>query len=340
MEGIIRLFTTIAPDFQVLWLAAKDLLTSSNPYQNPQIFTGVGYPPNTLLFYLPLTIMNYQLAQNLFTLLSLLSILGIIYLSLNLLKIKPTYILEISIFIVVIIAFPTKFTLGMGQNNLITFFLLLLSFYLYLKKNYKWTGIVLGLSFSFKTIFIYFLIYYILKKEWKVIVYSILTLILTTIIIYLIRGNLYLYSYYTQVVLPPLSRFEGREIYYNQGLSGFISRMVTDIDLRKNLTALTSLILISVNAYIIFTKNKFDLVISFTIITLLLLDSLAWQHHFVFLIFPFIVLIKYSKSVMSIIVILSSYVLAAINVPDITFLSSNLFFATLLLYIMNLKYLK
>ncbi|EKE06134.1 MAG: hypothetical protein ACD_19C00079G0039 [uncultured bacterium] len=75
VNSIIRLFTIIAPDFQVLWLAAKDLTTTNNPYLNTQIFTGVGYPPISLLFYLPLTNLNYMVAQNIFTAISIVCIL-------------------------------------------------------------------------------------------------------------------------------------------------------------------------------------------------------------------------------------------------------------------------
>ena len=74
IESIVRLFTTVAPDFNVFWNAASDLITTNNLYLNPYIFTGVGYPPNSLLLYLPLTSLSYQFAQNIFTILSLVSL--------------------------------------------------------------------------------------------------------------------------------------------------------------------------------------------------------------------------------------------------------------------------
>jgi alpha-1,2-mannosyltransferase len=197
-----------------------------------------------------------------------------------------------------LLSFPTKFTLGMGQNNFIALVLLLFSYLLYKEKKLQDAGILLGLAISLKTIFVYFLLFYILKKQWKVIAYAFLILLLSTLLIYLIRGNLDLYKFYLTDLLPPLFRFENREIYTNQGLSGFISRLFTDIYIRKLLTSAISITLVLYNTFIVLKNKKIDLVFSLTIITLLLIDSLAWQHHFVWLLFPFIVLVKYSKNIL------------------------------------------
>jgi len=115
-NSLIRLFTTSAPDFEVLWLGAKDLIAGSNPYINPQIFTGIGYPPNTLFFYVPLTFLNYQTAQNVFTALSLVSLVLIIYLSMRLRFPKIDKLTFVLFLVLSLLFFPTKFTLGMGQN--------------------------------------------------------------------------------------------------------------------------------------------------------------------------------------------------------------------------------
>lgn len=339
MESLTRLFTTTAPDFNVLWTASKDLLTSNNPYLNSKIFTGVGYPPNSLLFYLPLTNFSYLVAQNIFTVLSIVSILVSILLTLKILKIKYNFILFLILFLLTLLSFPTKFTLGMGQNNFIALSLILASFYFFKSKKIILSSILLGLVISLKTIFIYFLIFFVIKKQWKIVVSSLAIILFSVLIVYLIRGNFDLYTYYLTDVLPPLFRFEDREIYYNQGISGFISRIVTDLELRKNLTMIVSVVLISINAYMVLVKKNLNLLFSLTTITLLLIDSLAWQHHFVWLLFPFIVLWQHkSKSYLKYLLI-ASYILVSLNVPEIKYLSSHLFFGTLILYGMNVKYL-
>lgn len=337
-NSIVRLFTTVAPDFEVLWLAASDSITSSNPYLNTQIFTGVGYPPNTLLFYLPLTIFNYMTAQNIFTIVSIISLLLIIFLIFRILNISNKY--YFFCLIASLFSFPAKFTIGMGQNNFIALALLILSYFLYKQKKLVFAGIIVGLSISLKTIFVYFLLFYLFKKEWKILVYSISTILFSILLIYFIRGNLDLFLYYYQNVLPPLFRFENREIYMNQGISGFVSRLFVDLSIRKLLTTVISLILILYNAFIIFKRKNIDLVFSLIIITLLLIDSLAWQHHFVWLIFPFITLIKYSDNLKDKLIVLISYFLISLNIPESVFLQDNVFWGTLILYGLNLKYLR
>ena len=162
----------------------------------------------------------------------------------------------------------------------------------------------------------------------------------SVLIVYLIRGNFDLYTYYLTDVLPPLFRFEDREIYYNQGISGFISRIVTDLELRKNLTMIVSVVLISINAYMVLVKKNLNLLFSLTTITLLLIDSLAWQHHFVWLLFPFIVLFSYPARLKDKFIITFAYILISLNLPNSLLFSNNVFIGTLILYCLNVKYLK
>lgn len=339
VNSLVKLFTTVALDFEVLWYAARDLLTINNPYLNTVIFTGVGYPPNSLLFYLPLVNLDYLIAQNIFTIVSIVSLFLCVYISLKILEINN----KLLIFIIssfVLLSFPAKFTLGMGQNNIIALLFLLLSFYFFKDKKMYFAGILLGLSISLKTIFVYFVLYFILEKQWKVILYTTVTIVASIMIVYLIRGNLDLYKFYYTDIIPPLLNFENREIYYNQGLSGFVSRIIDDLQTRKTLTLIGSGLLVLVNAYFIYFKKNVNLLLSFTVITLLLIDSLAWQHHFVWLLFPFIVLMKNSCNFKDKVLIFLTYVLISLNIPDSTLLNSNVFIGTLILWRINIKYLK
>lgn len=338
-ESIIRLFTTIAPDFRVLWLASHDLFSSSNPYLNPNIFTGVGYPPNSLIFYLPLTIFDYLTAQNIFTVISVVCLIFCLYVTFKIINIKNNYLFIILLFLT-LLSFPTKFTLGMGQNNFIGLLLLLLSFYLFKIKKLYQSGILLGLAISLKTIFLYFLIYYLIKKQWKLIFSVLLVLILSIVTIYIIRSDLSLYGFYIKKVLPPLFRFEDREIYYNQGVSGFVSRIINNVNLRKILTDIISTVLVLINIYFVKFKKNTNLSFSLTVLTLLLIDNLSWQHHFVWLIFPFMVILKTIVKSSGRLLIIFAYILISINVPGVKLLSSNLFWGTMILYGMNIKYLK
>lgn len=344
--SLSKILATIAPDFNVLWLASKDLIVGNNPYLNPDIFTGVGYPANTLLFYIPFTFFNYHVAQAIFTLLSLAAIIYSIFLSFKILVNKVPLEYFLLAIALALISFPTKFTLGMGQNNAIALLILLISYFLYKREKSILAGIFLGIAISFKTIFIFFLLYYFLQKRWKLLLYTFITVGVFVIATALIP-NYGWYDYYLTKALPPLFELSGREIYYNQGIMGFVSRITTNLELRKYLNLFLSLILIAIPSYYALKSRNKNLTFSIFLVTLPLVDTLSWQHHFVWLIFPFIIIAYYlskAKSNYLWILLGVSYLLISWNFknpsiylefPEILLLS-NQFYGALILWGLNL----
>ncbi len=349
ISSFLRLITTIAPDFHVLWTTAKFLSAGNNPYLVQDIFTGVGYPPSTLLFYLPLTIFNYQLAQNIFTFLSFLSLLGIIYISVKIARKKFSWRYLLLFAFLSLISFPTKFTLGMGQNNLLAFLLLLLSYYFFKNKKKVASGLLLGTAIAFKTIFGFFILYYFVKKEWRVFFYSLVAVSFSIILVGLI-SDINFYTYYFHKIIPPLLNVAGREIYYNQGLMGFFSRLTSDLILRKQLTSISSLALLFTATHLSIRNKKDDLSFSLLIIGLLLIDTLSWQHHFVWLVFPFILLFEKARKygAGALLLIVFSYLLISWNFGSTLAFSgilgsiiySHTFLGTLVLLFVNIYLLK
>ena len=349
INSFLRLIATISPDFHVLWTATKFLSAGNNPYLAQDIFTGVGYPPNTLLFYLPLTIFNYQLAQNIFTFLSFLSLLGIVYISVKIARKKFSWTHLLLFAFLALISFPTKFAFGMGQNNLLAFLLVLLSYYFFKKRGRVASGLLLGAAIAFKTIFGFLVIYYFIKKEWRVFFYSLVAISFFIILVGLI-SDINFYTYYFHKVIPPLLNVAGREIYYNQGLMGFFSRLTSDLIFRKQLTWISSLIILFTITYFSIRKKKDDLSFSLFIIGLLLVDTLSWQHHFVWLIFPFILLFEKAKKykVGVLILIIVSYSLISWNFSSTLAFSgllgpiiySHTFLGALMLLFVNIYLLK
>lgn len=347
--SVYRIITSIAPDFSVFYLTAKDLFSGNNPYQNSKIFTGLGYPPNTLLFYLPFIFFSQKLAQTLFTLISLSSIIAAVYISLKLAKNKFNLLHFILFLSLTLLSFPTKFTLGMGQNNAVALLLLLLSFHYHRKNNYLFSGIILGLAIALKSIFGFFFLFYILKKRWKILAYASST-ILATIIITISISDANLYQYWITKVIPPLLNLKGREIYYNQGILGFISRFSDNLFIRRYLSLLVSLVTLTITTIFAMRKKNEAAQFSLFLITLVLIDTLSWQHHFIWLIFPYILISNFilkSKHIRLYILILTSYFLVSWNIKEpntfSTFPSSlilsNTFFGTVLLFFLNVIFL-
>jgi len=316
--SFFKITTSPAPDFSVFYYGAKDLILKQNPYQDPKLFTGIGYPPLTLLFFLPLAIMPYQIAQSVWLGLSFLSLLGAVYLSL---KISLGHFSRRFFWLVlalVLFAFPTKFTFGMGQSNLVALFLLLLAFSLFKDKKSILAGLILGLVCLIKPILASFLLLFFLKKAW-IVVFTAFLMINFFILVSFFIFNPNLYWFYINEIIPQLLNLAGREIYYNQGIMGFISRSVLDLGLRRNLTILFSLAITGMTFWIIKGKgegkNKFAIFFP----AILLLDTLSWQHHFVWLIFPFIAIysrLLKAKFVPLKLILLLAYILVAINFKD------------------------
>jgi len=98
-------------------------------------------------------------------------------------------------------------------------------------------------------------------------------------------------------------------------------------------------------------KKKEDLELSLFIITLLLIDTLSWQHHFVWLMFPIIILGYYvarSRKVCLGLLIIFSYLLISWNFKNPSLFSqfpeslvlSHTFYGTFMLYLLNVLLLK
>ena len=268
--SLYRIVTTTGPDFSVLWLVAKDYYKTPNPYLNPVIYTPNAYPPFSNLFYIPLTFFPFGIALTIFTLVSFFSIIGSVYLSLKLVFKKfdlYTMLLGLSL---TLVSFPTKFTLGMGQVNAITLFLLLYSFYLNSKNKSVLSGVLMGIAIMLKPIFGFFLIYFILQKSWKMIFYLLMTVSAGFLgsLIYYGPG---LWIFWVKDVMTPLMNLAGRESYYNQGLLGFVSRITLSIHIRKITQWADILIVVPVIFYWLKKRNNL-LTLSAFIISLFFLS--------------------------------------------------------------------
>lgn len=337
-----KIATSLAPDFSVFYNAALDIVHGQNPYLDAKLFTGVVYPPISLLFFLPLTWLPYSTAQLIWLGLSFLALLGGIYLSCIICFGNFSWRLFLSFLAFSLLAFPTKFTFGMGQSNLVAFFLLLLAFCFWQNKKQILAGLLLSIVCLLKPIFVFFLLFFLFKKSWL----TIFTASITVIILFLgsfliIKPELYIF--YIKKIMPVLLNPLGREVYYNQGFMGFVSRHVSDLSLRTGLNFLLSLILLIITFLAIrkSVRSKEEFAVFFP--TLLLIDTLSWQHHFVWLIFPFLVVFKYLIKIENVwpkILLFLSYVLVAINFKEPIFFLSHVFWGTLILWTLNIYILK
>ena len=321
------------------------MLARINPYTDPSIYTPNAYPPISEIFYLPLGLLPYTQALAIFTFLSFASIVGSVLLSLKLVLKRVPWHYFLLFLGGTLMSFPTKFALGMGQINPIVLFLLLLGVYLDRKNNSLWAGVFLSVAIALKPIFVFFLLFFVLKKSWKTVLTSVL-LVTILAISTLTFWPLDIWISWFETGIIPLSNFAGREAYVNQGIVSFISRFISDINTRIYLNLAATIAIIALTIYLSIKNKAQNLTLSLFIIALLLFDTTSWQHHFVWLIFPFITLFGYiykARNTVFLALLAIAYFLVSWNFkkPDLypTIILSNQFYGTLILWGMNIYFL-
>ncbi len=343
------LFLNFYPDFKIHYLAPFAVFKGLNPYLGGKgYFTPDVYPPFTILLFSPFILLPYGFAEKIWTLLSIIFLIGSLYLIFKINKEKMFsrigFLISALLFA---FYFPIKFTLGMGQINFLILFLVTLSIY-FLNKNKNYlTGTFLSLSIMIKFFPILFLPYLIILKKWKIlfsfIAVSTVVFLFTLIII---KPDINIYFY--KNVLPTL--FGGwKTDYYNQSLSGFLGRQISNGFARELLRIIISLILVAVPFLVILKNNskkttKVNLSFSLLITLTLLINNFSWQHHFVWLLFPFITIFYFIKNrkldwsyyfVLGVSFFLVGFNLTNPNIFPVIFIS-HLFYGTLILWGLNL----
>lgn len=327
-----RIVTTTAPDFSVYYGAAKLLVEGKALSGNTGLYTGFGYPPTTLLLFIPFLLFPYQLAQGLWVTLSFLLVPIVGYLSLKVIK---HYTLDSVILwsCVFFWSFPTKWTLGMGQVNLVSLIFLLLGILCLQQKKKTFSVLFFTLLLVSKPHFGIFLPFLFLLGYWQESVTSLVSYVGLSMSIGVLFGFDYFVSY-IQKEVPPLLVFSGREIYYNQSLGGFFSRHFF-VGIAKLLTQLTSLSLLG-GLVFIRRKNIVDFLCLFLPI-FLLIEPLGWQHHFVFIL-PVYLWLWYKRTNRGLLIL--SYLLISLNFPHPEFypviFRSHGFFGAVILCILSI----
>lgn len=149
-------------------------------------FAGFPYPPPTMLLFMPLGFLSYDIARIVWLIFVLLSLLGSMFLSYNLYF--KEYKLRGILLVATLFFFlpPVQSTIFYSQTNFILLFLLLL-----MKKysNRNFVGIFLTLAIFVKPFMVIFAFVPILRKQWKFFIYTILSSLLLIGITALIFGT-------------------------------------------------------------------------------------------------------------------------------------------------------
>jgi len=274
-------------DFRVYYEASQDFLKGINPYQ-PLYFQKIpfNYPPSAFIFLLPLVLFPLKVSQIIWLVLSFLFLFGFAWILFQLYIPRKEWWLKLLLTSFLLQNFPTKFTLVMGQANFLVLFLLITSFFFYLRQKSHLAGLFLGLATALKISPIFLIIFFLARKELKIVVSTLITFIAANLIF--VFSSLEAAVDYFQTKLPELLWTTNLGYYYDQSLLAFLSRL----GLEGPAWRLLNLFLLV--GGVIFLLLKFQKTKSqtadlkfFSLLLLLITitNSFAWQHHLVFL-FP------------------------------------------------------
>ncbi len=334
----------------VYYPAIQDILNGRNLYDNPA--TDVNYPPTTFLFLFPFGLIPIDIAQKIWTILSFSALIGSIFVILKAVTKKFSLFTFLFIYSFSVLSFPVKFTLGMGQINLLLLLLISLCFLFYQRKQFHIAGILLGIASGIKLIPLILLLFFLRKKAFGVVGAALITFVVLGTLGILLFGE-GLTRQYLFEVLPNIPT-SGNSVYYNQALTGFLARLAIPNEVASiiNYLLLGILLLISFVVTNPKTKNisREFMEYGVFIIAILIGGGLAWQHHFVLLIIPYTTLLlslfdgKEKRFSIHFIVLFISYILVAFNIKTpqafsgvSAFLLSHVFYGTVILYGLSLK---
>ncbi len=322
------------PDFSQYYYGVKSL----NPYLH-----GIIYPPLAMVIFSSLTLLPFVVSEKLWTVLSLISLFLSVYLIFKIYK-QPLFSTFGCIILgLVCFSFPVKFTLGMGQiNNFILLIFVAGIYFLKQKKNFIWSAPLLALSVSLKLFPAFIPFYFLLTKKWRFLSVFILSLLVFGLLAFVLVGpkiNLYFYQNFLSTLLTGW-----KTAYYNQALTGFLGRSLPAGIFREALKDALSLIFILISFLVIFKNRKSEKLqnmhLGLLISLNLIVNNFSWQHHFVFMLFPFLATLFYvqnfKKNLKFILILIISYVLISFNLKNPSsvpiLLQSHVFYGAVLLW--------
>lgn len=289
-------------DFSVYIDGVRDSLANKNPYEL-RYFDRYNYSPAASVIISPLVFFPVDFAEILFTTLSIVSLWGTLGISLDLLGWKTSRPVKWLLFALILKTYPVKLTLALGQINLIIMYLIIKSYLCYKEnKSYK-AGIMLAMASILKLTPAPLILFFAIKKQFKLLAGWLVTCLLFTLAGLLLFGNNLTFFYWTKVVPGLMGEVTPDTLnltYMNQSVTALLGRMGVFGNLNsitKGLFAACSLGIFLYRGYKSHRSNRKDAqdFIEYwvvTMIVMLLLPVFVWQHHLVFLVPAWLILVS------------------------------------------------
>lgn len=338
------------PDFNTQYYVPHLVFSGIDPFSsNKYLFTPQVYPPTSLFFFMPFSLINFEIAAHIYTIGSIISLLFSLFILSRIFKTEFFGKTNLILMTFVMIFFPVKFTLGMGQvNNYILLFLTLGLFFISRNKEI-YSGIFFGLAIVIKFFPLLALPYFLIIKKTGILIGIFITFLLSIFLVLFFVPMEVTINFFK--IFPDLVS-SWKLDYYNQSLGGFIGRIFGVNSASVLIKNFMSLLFILITLIIVVnykSKNMWgQLHIIGIIINLnLIINTFSWQHHFVWMIIPFystFYFVLYNNlSKINYWVLLFSYILIAGNISNPLSLpilfQSHVFYGAVLLFILQIRLL-
>ena len=330
---LLKILEPLGNDFVVYYEAAKMFLSGWNPYLGlvTRSFP-FNYPPISLLFLFPLGFFDYAVANILWNILSLGSVLLSIWLIREIAGSPKKYFILLAIFFTFFF-FPVKFNLGNAQINHFLLLFCSLSLYFYHRDRKNFSALFLSLAIGIKLAPVIFLLYFVIRRDWRQIA-RVLIWLLILIAISLIFVPVSYQIVYLRDVLPLSFTSGAKDWYYNQSLWGFLARLLSN-------SPFIPFVFYPLSGFSVFftwrrgRQVSWQRALAAVSCLYLLIHPIALQHYFSFAIIPLILL--WNKKDWLILVV--CYLLLAFDIKNFSQVSKELniflshdFFAVLILW--------
>jgi len=259
-------------DFDSYYYIVQAVFKGQHPYQVSTMQT-MG-PPTVIIPFLPFGLFSLEWGRIIMTILNLVSSFIACFLLAKQITKKPLLLTTLVFSNLLWFSFPARFSLALGQPNLVMMLLITL---LITNTNEKIKSLSFGLLILFKTFFVFPLLTLIPKQNRLLFLTLAVIGGLMLLSLQLIKPQYY-YDFMTQRLIPTtISTQQIKDVdYYNQSLKTTFARFNL-----SNYYSVSYILLVLISlGYLLLSKNFYaGIVIS------VILSPVIWQHYFVYL-FP------------------------------------------------------
>ena len=304
-------FNTDMYDFNSYYTAASATQKGLDPYNDellqslakelniPKV-TEYNYPPFTTLLFLPLSYLPYPAAVLVWRILNLGLVVCAVWLICKMLALPLGATTALIVGLIVFNYDPLIYNLAIGQINLVILLLITGAAYAWVRQRQVLAGVLLALAASIKIAPAILFIYFLWKGGLKLVAAGVAAMAAFAAIAFVALGEQPTRKAFT--IITAFAQADNAWIA-NQSMRGFLARLFVGDEyvhafypaatLERGLYYAGALVIAALTAFVIYRSRRtglFHLEFALMLITFHLISPVTWVHHFVWMLYPLIVL--------------------------------------------------